>query len=112
MIVHDEATLRMAGDLLYEIYPTRLRFKDQYNYLIVKDEDVLEKLARKALKRGDIVIVAPVGEEASMEEHGRSLTRIRRQRKEAEEEAMKRYIKEHPEEIKALVDKWEKQGVL
>ena len=96
MIVHNEETLEEAFQML-GASPLGVRYSDRFAYVVVSSPYTLENLSRSALKRRDIAIVVPVGQEASMEVHSHALPRILAQRKRQELKDVRKWISEHPE---------------
>jgi len=94
VIVHDEDTLQQAMSLVEQ---GPVRYSDEHAFVILSSPASLEKVARSTLSHGDIAIVAPVGQESTMEEHSRERPRILAQRKRQELKDVRRWISEHPE---------------
>lgn len=98
MIIHNEDTLEEAVVLVQQ---GPIRYSDEWAYRTVTTVELLRSLATQALNRGDIAIVAPVGQERAMEEHASTRRAIRLQRREQEKVAVKTWVAEHPEVKKA-----------
>ena len=94
MVIHDEDTLQQALILAEQ---TPVRYSDQYSYIVYSKPFQLEYALRRALERGDIAIVVPVGQERAMEEYSRELRRVKEQRRREELRGVKKWISEHPE---------------
>ena len=96
MIVHNEETLEEALQML-SASPSGVRYSDQFAYVTYSRPLQLEGSLRSALGRGDIAIVVPAGQEASMEDHARELPRIQERRKRQDLRDVRAWISEHPE---------------
>ena len=94
MIVHNEDTLQQALILAEQ---TPIRYSDQYSYIVYSKPFQLEYALRRALGRGGIAIVVPVGQERVMEEYSVALRRVKEQRRRKELRDVKTWISEHPE---------------
>lgn len=96
MIVHSEETLEGALQML-SASPLGVRYSDEYSYVVYSRVGQLEYALRRALARGDIAVVVPVGQEATMEDHTRERPKILAQRKRRELKDVRKWIAEHPE---------------
>lgn len=98
MIIHNEGTLEEAVALVRQ---EPVRYSDYYAYRIVSSEELLRNLSLQALSRGDVAVVVLVGQEGSMEGHPAALKRIKAQRRETETQAVRAWVRAHPEVKKA-----------
>lgn len=98
MIIHNEETLEEGVALVKQ---GSVRYSDQYSYRLVTSEALLRTLALQALSRDDVAVVAMLGQERSMENHALALRTTKAQRRETETQAVKTWVREHPEVKKA-----------
>jgi len=103
VIVHNEETLQQALTLTEQ---GPVRYRDTYMYTMYSNPDVLEVVSHKALERGDIAIVVPVGQERIMEVHHHELRRVKERRRRQELKDVRNWISEHPE-VKGLTSEAE-----
>jgi hypothetical protein len=102
VVIHDEQTLEEAL-LLVDRGP--VRYSDRYVYVVVTNRDTLERRARSALGRDDIVVVVPVGMESEMESHDAALRRVKAQRKRQEQKEVREFLRAHPKLLEAETER-------
>lgn len=98
MIIHNEETLEEAILLVGQ---GPIKYSDEYSYRTVTSERQLRGLVAQAFGRKDIAVVAPVGQERSMEVHSMARRAIKTARAEAEKGAIKQFLAANPEVRKA-----------
>ena len=96
MIVHNEETLEEALQML-AASPLGIRYSDEYSYVTYSRVGQVEYALRRALGRGDVAVVVPVGQEHFMEDHARERPKILERRKRQELKDVREWISEHPE---------------
>ncbi len=101
MVVHDEESLEEALALVEQ---GPVRYSDRFAWVGISSRNTLESISRAALKRGDIAIVASVGE--PMEEYAKELTKVLARRKRQEQMDMREYFREHPERVEKVAKKF------
>ena len=94
MIIQDEGSLEEALQLV-EMGP--VRYSDRYSWTVMSSSGTLEKQATAALNRGEIAIVAPVGQEKTMEEYDPTVRKVLAQRKREEMKKVRAWVAQHPE---------------
>lgn len=94
MIVHNEATLDEAVALVLE---GTIKYSDEFQYRTVTTEEHLRGLASQAFSRNDVAIVAPLGQERTMEVHSVARREVRVMRAELEKVAIKKFLDDNPE---------------
>ena len=100
MVVHDEETLEEALLMVRSEGP--VRYIDQFTYIIITTLETLEYQCQKALERGDIAVVYPIGAEG--EDYTQALARVKKQRALEEKKKIRDWLKEHPEIAKASAE--------
>jgi len=100
MIVHNEETLEEALQMVRA--EGSVRYSDRYAYIIITSPETLEYLSRKALRRGDVAVVHPLGAEG--ESHTQALAKVKKQRVAEEKKKIREWVKEHPEIAEASAE--------
>ena len=97
MIVKDENTLMQALDLL-KAGPVRCatRFVSR----TVEDAEVLDRLLQEQLEKGDIAVVTLRDSAQYAEDYGYALKAVQRERRMAEQKAVRKWVTEHPVEAR------------
>jgi len=94
LIIQDEGSLEEALQLV-EMGP--VRYSDRYSWTVMSTSGALKKSGMAALERGEIAIVAPVGQEKTMEEYNPTVRKVLAQRKRDEMKKVRAWVSEHPE---------------
>ena len=100
MIIKDEETLERALQMISA--EGAVRYSDEHAYVIITTPETLELQARKALARNSIAVIAPRGQEHEMEDYSTHVRIVRRERIEEEKKDIKRWFREHPEDVEQL----------
>jgi hypothetical protein len=98
LVVHDEDSLEAAVVLVLQ---GPIKYSDEYAYRTVSSERALRSMAANAFARGDVAVVASLGQEHLMEVHSVARRLVREQRNARERAAVKRFLAENPEIRKA-----------
>jgi len=93
MIVNDEETLEEALQMIQA--EGKVRYIDQFSYIIITTPETLEYQCQHALERGDIAVVHPLGAEG--ESYTLALARVKKQRAGEEKRKIREWVREHPE---------------
>ena len=107
MIVKDVTTLRQALEL------TRgkvARYVDRWDYVLVEEPVRLEGKLLQQIRNNDIAVVVCQGQEQVMEDYDWSLKQVKKDRRVAEQKAIRQWVTEHPEKVKALRKKLQEVG--
>ena len=100
MIVNDEETIEEALQMIQA--EGQVRYSDKYVYVIITTPETLEYQCRKALERGDIAIVHPLGTEG--ENCTQALAKVKKQRAAEEKKRIREWVREHPEIAEASAE--------
>jgi len=101
MVVYDSESLEKALQLLKSA--GTVRYSNRYMFLLVSDMQKLFTLCNAALKKGEVSIVVARGHEREMEDYEPSLRAIKKARKIEEQKRMRKWVREHPEEIERVI---------
>jgi len=105
MIVKDEATLQQAMELT-KLGP--VSYNDNCMYLsTIEPEELRAKLAQR-LRMDDIGIVALRGPQYPMEDYDYALKMVKKERRMAEQKAIRHWVTTHPAQVRKVVERAEK----
>lgn len=107
MIVKDETTLQQAMELT-KVGP--VSYNDNCTYFSTIEPEELRAKLEQRLRVDDIGIVALRGPQYPMEDYDYALKMVKKERRMAEQKAIRRWVTTHLQQVRKIVERVEKMA--